>query len=166
MRSSTRAFYDTNIFLLAINTADPDNKACHALLDIDTVTWRIILSAITRGEATLHEYLDQLEQRCALQGVEWVEVPQSAIAATIKQHKTLSAKLKQAGMQSVDIKQVFAAVAGDATLLITRDQDFLDPKDKARPGKKTRGNAVSKLLAGELDLEVLFPKAAQARLTR
>src|SRR6185369_6100067 len=76
-----RAFYDTVIFALSINPADGDHVHCRALLDVDsgTITWCLVLSVITRGEATLHEYLDQLEQRCAMQGVEWLEVRQEEI---------------------------------------------------------------------------------------
>ncbi len=165
-RAGARAFYDTVIFVLALNKGDPDHKPCQALLDIDSasLTWSIIISAITRAEATLHEYLDQLEQRCALQGVEWIEIPQTAIAATMKQRRQLKTKLDQAGMQSHDVKQVFAAVAGRAALFVTRDRDFFDPKDKARSAQKKRGTQVSKLLQAELGLEVLFPAEAHAEL--
>jgi hypothetical protein len=69
-----RAFYDTVIFALSLNTRDADNKACRDLLDIDSggVTWCIVISSISRGESTLYEYLNQLEQRCAAQGVSWI----------------------------------------------------------------------------------------------
>ena len=165
-RSSARAFYDTVIFLLSLNQGDRDHEACLALVDVDSaaVTWAILISAITRAEASLHEYLDQLEQRCALQGVEWVEVTQQEIAVEMKQRRQLKAELDRAGMQTHDIKQVFAAVAGRAELLVTRDRDFLDPKDKARRGKKARGSAVSKQLQAELGLAVLFPGEARAQL--
>ncbi|MBK7823673.1 hypothetical protein [Nannocystis sp.] len=154
------------IFVLSLNQGDSHSEPCRALLDVDSpsLTWSIIISAITRAEATLHEYLDQLEQRCALQGLEWIEVPQTAIAATMKQQRQLKAKLDQAGMQSHDIKQVFAAVAGQAALFVTRDRDFFDPKDKAQRAKKSRGTAVSRLLQTELGLTALFPAEAHARL--
>lgn len=165
-RSSARAFYDTVVFLLSLNQGDRDHEACRALVDVDraAVTWSILISAITRAEASLHEYLDQLEQRCALQGVEWVEVSQREIAAEMKQRRPLKAELDRAGMQAHDIKQVFAAVSGRAGLLVTRDRDFLDPKDKSRRGKKGRGSAVSKQLQAELGLVVLFPREARERL--
>lgn len=164
--SSTRAFYDTVIFLLSLNPRDVDSAACRGLLDVDSpsFTWSIIISAITRAEATLHEYLDQLEQRCALQGVEWIEVSQQAIAAVMKQQRQLKAELTRAGMQSHDIKQAFAATAARAALFVTRDRDFCDPKDKARRAKKAHGTAVSRLLEAELGLEVLFPTEARTRL--
>lgn len=164
--SRTRAFYDTVIFVLSLNPADEDNAACRDLLDVDSpaLTWAIIISAITRAEATIQEYLDQLEQRCALQGVEWVEVPQQTIAATMKGLRQLKAKLTRAGMQSHDIKQACAATAAKATLFVTRDSDFRDPRDKAQRAKKTPGTAVSKLLRAELGLEVLFPTDAHKTL--
>lgn len=165
-RAGTRAFYDTVIFVLSLNKGDADSDACRALLDIDSpsLTWSILLSVITRAEATLHEYLDQLEQRCALQGVEWVEIPTSTIAATMKKQREVKARLGRAGMQSHDIKQVFAAVAGRAALFVTRDRDFFDPKDKARRSTKTPGSSVSKILTAELELEPLFPAPALAKL--
>lgn len=164
-RSRARAFYDTVIFNLSFNKTDPDHEACAALLDIDGITWCIVISAITRGEASLDEYLNQLEQRCALQGVEWVEVSSSEIAAVAKEQLKLKTKLKAAGMQSPDIKQAFAANAGSSSLFVTRDRDFRDPKDKSQRGKKSRGTAVHKLLRETLALEVLFPTDAHARLT-
>ena len=164
--SRTRAFYDTVIFVLSLNPADEDSAACRDLLDVDSpsLTWAIIISAITKAEATIQEYLDQLELRCALQGIEWVEVPQQTIAATMKGLSQLTAKLKQAGMESHDIKQAAAANAANAALFVTRDSDFRDPKDKVRRAKKAPGTAVSKLLRAELGLEVLFPTDAHAKL--
>lgn len=166
-RSATRAFYDTVIFNLSLNEADADYQACAALLDIDSaaITWCIVISAITRAEASLDEYLNQLEQRCALQGVEWVEVSSPEIAAVAQKQRSLKAKLIKAGMQSPDVKQAFAAVAGKASLFVTRDRDFRDPKDKGQRGKKSRGTAVHNLLRDMLDLAVHFPADAHAKLT-
>ena len=165
-RADPRAFYDTVIFNLSLNKADADHEACRALLDIDSaaITWCIVISAITRGEASLDEYLDQLEQRCALQGVAWVEVSAPEIAAVAKIHRSLKAKLTSAGMQPPDIKQAFAAVGGRASLFVTRDRDFRDPKDKGQRGKKRRGTTVDNLLRDTLHLEVLFPIDAHATL--
>jgi predicted nucleic acid-binding protein len=164
--SGVKAFYDTVIFVLSLNTADPDHALCRDLLDTNTITWSIAVSAITRGEASIHEYLDQLEQRCALQGIEWFEISSKDIAATAKQYRSLKTSLQQAGMQSDDIKQIFAAIAATASLFVTRDRDFLDPKDKAKRGKKTRGTAIDRLLdAKRIALEVMFPAAALDRLT-
>jgi hypothetical protein len=161
-----RAFYDTVIFALSLNPGDRDHTSCRGLLDTDSgrITWAIVLSAISRGEATLHEYLDQLEQRCAVQGVEWFEVPVSDISEAMRQNRATKSRLEQAGMQSRDIKQVFAAAWGRAAIFITRDRDFFDPKDKSRRGKKTRGTSVRDLLQAELTVEPLFPQDALQRL--
>ncbi len=163
---SERAFYDTVVFVLSLNAKDPDGPACGALLDIESggVLWGIVLSAITRGEATLEEYLNQLEQRCALQGVEWVEVGQDQVSELMRKARALKSKLEQAGMQSRDIKQVFAASSGKAVVFVTRDRDFFDPQDKGQRGKKKRGTNVRDLIVKVLEIEPLFPVDALARL--
>jgi predicted nucleic acid-binding protein len=161
-----RAFYDTVVFVLSLNADDGDHPSCRDLLDIEGggVTWCIVLSAITRGEATLHEYLSQLEQRCAAQGVEWRQVEQEHIKEAMKRSRAVKERLEQAGMQSRDIKQAFAAAWANAALLVTRDRDFFDPKDKGRRGKRGRGSSVRDLLRGELSVEPLFPADALTRL--
>ena len=157
-----RAFYDTVIFALSLNTGDRDHDVCRSLLDTDSgqITWAVVLSAITRGEATLGEYLDQLEQRCSAQGIEWIEVPVAHIADGMRRKRVVKSRLEQAGMQSRDIKQVFAAAWGRARIFITRDRDFFDPKDKARRGKRTRGTSVRDVVRDELGVEPLFPADA------
>lgn len=161
-----RAFYDTVIFALSINRADADHDHCRALLDVDsgTITWCLVLSVITRGEASLHEYLDQLEQRCAMQGVEWLEVRQEDIGDVMRKKRAVKAQLEQAGMQSRDIKQAFAATWARAAVLVTRDRDFFDPQDKGRRGKKTRGTTVRDVLRDELSVHPMFPADALDRL--
>jgi predicted nucleic acid-binding protein len=161
-----RAFYDTVIFALSINPADGDHLHCRALLDVDsgTITWCLVLSVITRGEATLHEYLDQLEQRCAMQGVEWLEVRQEDIGEAMRKKRVVKARLEQAGMQSRDIKQAFAAAWARAAVFVTRDRDFFDPQDKGRRGKKTRGTSVRNVLRDELSIDPMFPADALERL--
>lgn len=163
-----RAFYDTVIFVLSLNQRDPDHPACRDLLDVgsDGVAWGIVVSAITYGETSLQEYLDQLELRCAQQGVEWVKVEQEQVAEVMRRARTTKAALEQAGMQSRDIKQAFAAVWAKARVFITRDRDFFDPKDKGRRGKKKRGSSVRDLLCGNLEIEALFPADALRRLRR
>lgn len=157
-----RAFYDTAIFMLSLNARDPDYSACRGLVDVDSggVVWAIVLSDITRAESTLREYLDQLEMRCAQQGVAWVEVKQDEVKQAMRSKRALKPALEQAGMQAHDIKQAFAAAWAKARIFITRDRDFFDPKDKGRRGKKTRGTRVLDVLSGELDLEVMFPADA------
>ena len=164
--ATVRAFYDTVIFALSLNRSDPDYTACRDLVDVDStsITWSIVLSAITRGEASLNEYVSQLEQRCALQGVEWIEVPQDEIARALKEGRAVKARLEQAGMQSRDIKQAFAASSAKSRLLITRDRDFCDPKDKRRRGAKRRGSEVRTLLRDALGLDALFPTEALTKL--
>jgi hypothetical protein len=161
-----RAFYDTVVFVLSLNPRDGDHAPCRDLLDVDSgkIAWCIVLSAITRGEATLHEYLNQLEQRCAVQGVDWLEVRQEHLAELIRKKRAVKAQLEQAGMQSRDIKQVFAAAWAQAIIFITRDRDFFDPKDKGRRGKKARGTSVRDLVRDELTVEPLFPADALQRL--
>lgn len=164
-----RAFYDTVIFKLSLNRQDPDHEACRALLDVESggVVWGIVISAITRGEAPIWEYLDQLEQRCALQGVEWIEVRQEEITEEMRRRaRSLKSALEQAGMQSRDIKQAFAAAWAKASVFVTRDHDFFDPKDKSRRGKKARGTKVSGVLREHLDVEALFPADALRKLRR
>lgn len=160
---STCAFYDTVVFLLSLNRGDPAHGACRALLAIDSVTWTIALSAISRGEASIDEYLSQLEQQCALQGVEWREVAMDQISAAVKRNAGLKTRLTQAAMQSRDIKQAFAAGCAQAALLVTCDQDFFDPKGKrhkGRAGKADQGGLVARLLRDELGLRVCTPADA------
>lgn len=163
-----RAFYDTAIFLLSLNTADKDNKACRALLDIEGggITWCIIISEISRGEATIREYLDQLEQRCALQGVEWIEVMLEDITGEVRKKPSLKRQLEQAGMQSRDIKQIFAAAWARSSILVTRDRDFIDPRNKRLRGRQKPGTAVFDVVLHHLAIEALFPVPALARLLR
>jgi hypothetical protein len=163
---TARAFYDTVIFELSLNHRDVDHAPCRALLDVDggAVAWCIVISAVTRGEATLSEYLDELERRCAMQGVEWLEVRSEDISATVRQRRPLKVRLEQTGMQSRDIKQVFAAAWAVVEVFVTRDRDFFDPKDKSRRGKKARGSSVRDLLRDELSIEPLFPAEALRHL--
>src|SRR5262245_55731327 len=88
---SEHTFYDTVIFALSLNTVDRDHTSCRDLLDVDNgrIGWCIVLSAITRGEATLHEYLNQLEQRCAMQGVDWLEVGQESVGEMMRQKRAI-----------------------------------------------------------------------------
>ena len=161
-----RAFYDTVVFLLSLNQADPDHASCRSLLDVDsgTITWCITLSVITRAEATLDEYLDQLEQRSAMQGVDWREVQEDDIRAAMRRNRAVKERLERAGMQSRDIKQAFAAAWAQAVVLVTRDRDFFDPQDKGRRGRKKRGTAVSDLLREQLAIEPMFPAEALVRM--
>jgi hypothetical protein len=106
-----RAFYDTVVFALSLNARDPDHAACSALVDAGTIRWCIVMSSITRGEATLHEYLNQVEQRCVAQGIVWIEVTQEQVGDALRRSRAVKAVLEQAGMQSKDIKQMGVTLA-------------------------------------------------------
>lgn len=163
-----RAFYDTVVFALSLNTSDPDYAPCSSLLDVDggAITWCIVISSITRAEASLREYLDQLELRCVAQGVAWMEVHQDQVSEALRAKRALKPRFEQAGMQSRDIKQIFAAAWARAEVLVTRDRDFFDPKDKRKKGKASLGTSVAKLLRDELGIAPLLPADALERLTK
>lgn len=161
---AARAFYDTNIFVTAAgrNPDAAERRACAALLEIEQVRWEIALSEISRAEATIREFLDALEIRCAAQGVPWIEVKMNEINAAMRQFPAFKRRLSQAGVQSRDLKQIFAALSASAQVLIARDQDFFDPRGKSQ--KRSRGRVVADLVQEELGLEVLRPDEALRKL--
>jgi hypothetical protein len=154
-------FLDTCIFLLSLNEGDAAHKNCRALLDIERIKWPVCLSAITRAEATISEYLDTLEVRCAVQGIDWIEVPMEKVKQVAKKYQALKKSLEKCGMQSRDIKQVFAASCASACLFVTRDLDFWDPVLKGGGGGRTRVEAA---LMEAMSLKVVAPAAAIKRL--
>lgn len=152
-----RVFYDTCIFVAAQDARGP-------LLDLQRVSWAIALSEISYAEATIKERLDALKVNCARQGIEFIVVKMAELKAETRRHPGLRKRLLLLGVQSMDCNQIFAAAAARASLLITRDFDFLDPDSKRRKNRPTPGHAVATLIHRELAIQVLLPKQALTRL--
>lgn len=152
-----RVFYDTCMFAVARDAKNP-------LLDLRRVVWAIVLSEISYAEATITERLNELKVGCARQGIDFIVVKMAEIQVAMRRHRGVSRELAQLGMQSRDLKQVFAASSAQAILLITRDFDFLDPASKSKKNRSAPGQAVARLIRDGLDIEVLLPKAAVQRL--
>ena len=158
-----RAFYDTCICLLAQNPADRDHASCALLVDSREITWSVGFSEVSRGEATIGEYLDWFIRTCALQGIECREIKMPAIKAEQRGRLALRRQLRSLGVQGNDSNQVFAALGLKSELLASRDRDFCDPAQKRRRGKAVSRGPVERFLASEA-IELLFPKAAVGRL--
>lgn len=152
-----RAFYDTCIFAVAKASQNP-------LLDLRRVTWAIVLSEISYAESTIAERLSEIKVGCARQGIDFVVVRMPEIQVAMRSHNNIRRQLEQLGMASRDIKQIFAAAAGLAVVLITRDFDFLDPASKSRKNRASPGTAVASLVRDALSIEVLQPRDAMMRL--
>lgn len=94
-----------------------------------------------------------------------MEVHQDQVSEALRAKRALKPRFEQAGMLSRDIKQIFAAAWARAEVLVTRDRDFFDPKDKRKKGKASLGTSVAKLLRDELGIRPLLPADALERLT-
>jgi hypothetical protein len=151
------AFYDTNIFVLSLNAADPDGTHCVKLLDANHICWRVGLSEITRGESSISEYVDELLSGFAAAGVDFIEVSEAEIKSKIKTKRDVKRKLEILGVSPRDARQAFAAFSMAADLLVVRDFDFRDPAFKARMSDGGRIGRVERLLSTAFGYKVAFP---------
>lgn len=162
-----RCFYDTAIFEISINPADHDAPHCEKLLDASLITWTVIWSELSRKEAPIEEYLDWLEIRFSLSGTDYFVFSWSDVKLAKRNIQTDLTALENLGLRRNDASQLAAAYASDATRLITRDDDFIDPRNKRSRGRKKwprKYIAVQNYIRKQLDIEVLFPCQACAEL--
>ena len=164
---SQRCFYDTTIFKISINPADHDLPHCERLLDASLISWTVIWSELSRHESEIEEYLDALEIRFSSSGTDYFVFSWSDVKSAKRNIRTDLVALRKLGLCSHDASQLAAACASDASCLITRDDDFIDPRNKRIRHKKKRvrkHNAVQDYIRRQLSIRVLFPCDACSEL--
>jgi hypothetical protein len=161
--SHESAYYDSCVFIRSCDVRSPDCAACQALLDPAQIAWRVALSDLCAAESMMKEYVEQFEIQCISLGLEFTHVTMAEIQVAAKTRTALKKRLSNLGCAGRDWKHIMAAVAAAVEVIVTTDNDFSNPKDKARRGKS--GTApVEALLRSELSLVVLSPTAAQLTL--
>jgi hypothetical protein len=159
------SFYDTVVFVLSLNSTDPDYRFCAELVDARYIRWCVALSDVTLGESTVGVYVEKLLVEWAFQGIAFSQVTAAEIKAARKRHRGTLRKLEQMRLQSRDASQVAAAAHAAAQYLVTRDADFFDPSRKRTSGSAGgRPGKVAQVIRKELRIEVVLPREARARM--
>lgn len=158
--SLERSHLDTSVFGAASNPKHRDHTDSLHLLESCQPRCVWCLSDLALSEATFHEYIHRWELEAASRGV--LVVRTTTTNGTAKLRKAL----QQVGLHGTDIRHVFCAMANTCATLVSADEDFVDPKAKAK--KRRRGASVSpcpvlsSLLTSE-GVMILMPTGARTR---
>lgn len=151
-------YYDSSIFGNALNESFDESASCQRILDPAEIGWMVsICSELIAAETTFGEYVSQFEITCASAGVVLNLVEVAAIAPVAKKHNAHKKALANIGFSGVDWKHLMAALSVPCRFLVTTDQDFFDPANKAKKGGK--GQRVSKYFSTNFSLSVVLPSA-------
>ncbi len=157
------AYYDTCIFLEALNRSHPESKHCSHLLDVRHISWIVVVShELSRAESTAEEFIEKFEIACVSQGVDFIGIPLSAIRNSSRKYHPFKRWLTQRGFSSRDWKHLMSAVTGSAKTFVSVDPDYWDPRNKAIPHASSRSDDVKREIERRLPLEVRLPSEVLA----
>lgn len=153
-------YYDTTVFRIALNPGDLDYCYCAQLVDLRVIRWPIAFSEISRGEASIGEWLDRFHVGCVANGIDVKEVIQSEIKLSKRGLKAQLKALAKFGMGARGTGHVAAAHAVKPCSIVSRDSDFVDPAIKRLKSPKNPPERAQRLISRELGMRVLTPREA------
>lgn len=155
---SKSAYYDSCIFLNALNKTHKEYASCLAITTPSNIKWTIwVCIDLVSAETTAAELVSAFEISCALAGVILVHTQLTEAKKLSANHKNEKAKLKKLQLKDRDFLHLMCAVSSEADYLITVDADFWDAKNKANPGAKKQSTATKKVIESLFPVEILSP---------
>ena len=128
----TRVYYDSCIFLHALNPENLEHHACNLVLDRTRISWVVCCSSeLSISETNERDFIGYLLLEWATYGIDVVDVPFALAQREAQNHLQQKRALRLLGFTGRDFKHLMAAVTARAEMVCTADADFIDPKNKA-----------------------------------
>lgn len=152
------AYYDSCIFLNALNTTHREHAGCLSVTTPSNIKWIVLVCVdLISAETTATELVSAFEVNCALTGVILVHAQLSAAKELGAKHKNEKKKLKKLQLKDRDFLHLMCAMSAGANSLLTVDLDFWDARNKANPGAKRLLAATKNVVESLFQVKILSP---------
>lgn len=150
-------YYDTCIFLHGSNADSGSHEHCVRILNFMNIDWTVAFSRdITLSEAPIEELINQFEIGCAMNGVVYATPTLEDAKRSARSKVQEKRQLRQLGFQGADWNHLCAADSVSARALVSDDEDFIDPANKANPGSKRKLSRVKEFIEDRFSIRVLL----------
>lgn len=151
-------YYDTCIFELSVNLMDRNYSHCSFITDCSNIVWDVCTCPdIIASEASIDELLLAFEIECARNGVNYLKISLDDAKAAGRQCAAEKRQLRQFGFSGNDWFHLCAAKAVPSAALVTCDEDFFDPSNKACRGAKKLKSRVKQFIKDRFAIVVIKP---------
>ncbi len=152
------AYYDSCIFLNALNTTHRDYEACLKVTTPENIKWVVwICEELINAETTAVELISAFEINCAANGVLVAHANVSTATTFAKKYKNEKIKLRANQLKDRDFLHLMCAVHSQAEALATVDPDFWDAKNKRTPGAKRILTGTKKIIESIFAIAIVSP---------
>lgn len=152
------AYYDSCIFLNALNSTHREHESCLAITTPSRISWIVwICVELIAAETTAVELANAFEVNCALEGKIVVHANLSEGRSFGARYKNEKRRLKDLQLKDRDFWHLMCAVAAHAEVLSTVDSDFWDATNKRTPGAKKLLSGTRKLIEKTFPIRILLP---------
>ena len=155
----TSNYYDSCIFGNATNPAHSDYDGCVRATDVGRINRCVALcpDIISAELPSVAEFVEEFLVYCELNGVATLVLALSDAKAAARSHRAHKKILEEYGFQGQDWNHLMAAAHADSDVILTTDEDFFDPRNKASRGAARKQSRVSKYIFDNFGISVRRP---------
>lgn len=152
-------YYDACLFGNALNSSHASYDGCVRFVTVDSIDWEIACcpEIVLSEFPSIREFFEQFFVYCALSGIVYRHVTLAEAKATSKIHRAHKRPLSILGFQGNDWNHLMAAVGEKCGEIITTDEDFFDPLNKANPGASKKSKVVATYIKNKFKIIVVMP---------
>ena len=154
----TLKYYDSCIFGNSLNPAHPDHEGCCLVTSVNNIEWSVgFCEELVCAELpSCVEFLASFFSYCTSSGIKVVTSELSRGKEVAKKYRAQKKALEVLGFRGNDWNHLMIAVGCDAEEILTTDEDFFDPANKAVSAKKPK-KRVQSYIEKEFDILVVRP---------
>jgi len=132
---------------------------CKKIVDVESIKWGVSIcsEAICAECPGLTEYIEQFEINCVRSDVDITTVSLSEARATGKSYVALKKQLNQLSFSGYDWHHLCAAISSKVTAIVSVDEDFFDPANKANPRARKKSDKVKRLIESNTEILIIKP---------
>ena len=133
-------YYDSCVFGNALNCTHQSHLGCVNVTTVSLINWHLACcTELTAAELpSVNEFLSALIVACASNGISFLEVSLQEAKQAAKKNRASQKAFRQLGFDGHDWNHLMAAVHINAVEILTTDNDFIDPANKASGGAGRR----------------------------
>jgi hypothetical protein len=151
--------YDSCVFGNASNATHAHHEGCLRSTSVEHIDWPVSLCTelVFAELPSAEEYVKNFLVYCVVSGVLVLDCALSDCKQEAKRRRAHKKPLTQLGFQGHDWNHLMAASHNVAVQILTTDQDFFDPANKALAPGSRMGHRVKDYISDNFGIEVAFP---------
>lgn len=153
-----KTYYDTCVFEHSVNACCKDYASCLKILNPEIVTWDVCFSRyVTLSESSISELLNSIEVELTRNGITVIDVPEASVKRCQKPMRKHKKALRLMGFCGADWLHLCAASSVCVDKLVSSDEDFFDPWNKAHPSAGKKRSGVRRYIEDQVHVTVARP---------